>query len=529
MKKLIIVLILLYIAGFCYGRQTTENYNLIIPSSGETDVFEVLSQDYISIDAVMGIISSDSGDLRIEVNVISNDIANNITTAGINNTIYINGVIYAKTDTGIENAIAALPASGGRIVLTEGTYAIASTISVTDDDLIIEGMGNSTVLKVDNSSDASVIALTGVDNVTVKNFGVDGNSATQAFSSGIILQSTCSDIRVYDIDMTDIKNNGITMSDATDVIIQGCRVDLGAGGGDNILVGDDCSKVTINGCITSNTQAGSTNGIGVFSSAGSTTTDVVITNCVSYGNNGNGINVESEGTVKRVTVTNCAAMENGASGFSMIETSGTLSEVIFADCVSWNNGTIGTYVDGADNIQITSCQNMSEDTYGIQLNDTSGAIIMGNIVNDVGNDCFYVTGDSSNIIISNNTFKNANNDAGIKFFADAGKTISDVQITNNQLYDDQATATQDYGIFKWGNGTTTNIQSYNNYYAGHGVANTSGLSFGTVSTDSTVWVKTLRLSADTSATGITIGGQVGRIEILSDDGVVCYVPIYAGS
>ena len=46
----------------------------------------------------------------------------------------------------INAAIAALPASGGKIVIREGTYNIAAQITLNRANVTIEGMGSSTVL-----------------------------------------------------------------------------------------------------------------------------------------------------------------------------------------------------------------------------------------------------------------------------------------------------------------------------------------------------------------------------------------------
>src|SRR5690606_32557683 len=62
----------------------------------------------------------------------------------------------------INNAIDALPASGGEVVILDGTYNITATIIVNKDNVSIRGNGNATVLKRmwNSSSDEGVITLT---------------------------------------------------------------------------------------------------------------------------------------------------------------------------------------------------------------------------------------------------------------------------------------------------------------------------------------------------------------------------------
>ena len=54
----------------------------------------------------------------------------------------------------INSAIAALPSSGGKIVLLEGTYNISGSINVNKPNITIEGMGNGTVLKTSSNISA---------------------------------------------------------------------------------------------------------------------------------------------------------------------------------------------------------------------------------------------------------------------------------------------------------------------------------------------------------------------------------------
>ena len=49
--------------------------------------------------------------------------------------------------TEINNAITALPANGGEIVILDGTYNIIKKIDVTKDNVSIRGNGNATILK----------------------------------------------------------------------------------------------------------------------------------------------------------------------------------------------------------------------------------------------------------------------------------------------------------------------------------------------------------------------------------------------
>lgn len=76
----------------------------------------------------------------------------------------------------IQQAIDALPSTGGKIVLLEGTYNISGQINVNKPNVTICGMGNSTVLQRKFNGN-NVIYVTSA-NCELAYFKVDGDSAT---------------------------------------------------------------------------------------------------------------------------------------------------------------------------------------------------------------------------------------------------------------------------------------------------------------------------------------------------------------
>ena len=84
----------------------------------------------------------------------------------------------------INAAIAALPSSGGKIVLLDGTYNITGPITVNKANVTIEGMGNSTVLqrRFNGSNDKiGLITVTG-DNCIVSSMKINGNKTTYSYA-----------------------------------------------------------------------------------------------------------------------------------------------------------------------------------------------------------------------------------------------------------------------------------------------------------------------------------------------------------
>ena len=94
----------------------------------------------------------------------------------------------------INNAITALSASGGEIIILNGTYNITAKINVNKNNVSIRGNGNATILKRrwNSSSTEGVITLTSVEGCRVQNLQIDGNEANYASSNnyGIYLDSS---------------------------------------------------------------------------------------------------------------------------------------------------------------------------------------------------------------------------------------------------------------------------------------------------------------------------------------------------
>lgn len=88
----------------------------------------------------------------------------------------------------INAAIAALPASGGKVMLSEGLFTIAATITLSD-RVTLQGQGRSTKIFLANGSDTDMIDIDAVasEHYAVRDLLLDGNKANQASGHGISL------------------------------------------------------------------------------------------------------------------------------------------------------------------------------------------------------------------------------------------------------------------------------------------------------------------------------------------------------
>lgn len=84
----------------------------------------------------------------------------------------------------IQAALDALPSGAGKVMLSEGTFAIAASITISDPGTILEGQGWGTILNVPNGMNDHVIEFTpgvGVrmDGVVIKDLKIAANGANQ--------------------------------------------------------------------------------------------------------------------------------------------------------------------------------------------------------------------------------------------------------------------------------------------------------------------------------------------------------------
>ena len=159
----------------------------------------------------------------------------------------------------INNAIAALPAGGGKIIIQEGTYNLGGSINVDKNNVTIQGMGPSTILRA-----ASVIgSSSGLINVTghyckIADLKITNNTAVV---NGIYISGSNNTVTGNTCFNSGYESYGIYIS-----------------GDSNTVTGNTCSNSGSNNTVTGNTcsNSGSNNSIGIYISGGS--------NCVISGN-----------------------------------------------------------------------------------------------------------------------------------------------------------------------------------------------------------------------------------------------------
>ena len=120
-------------------------------------------------------------------------------------------------DVEINAAIAALPSSGGSIVLSEGEFSITSPISITR-HLSIKGMGRGdTWLKLASGANCNVIHLSGGPfyNVQIYDLGIDGNKTNNTSGVGISSVGLAHNVTLRNLYIQYMGDDGIKIYNST--------------------------------------------------------------------------------------------------------------------------------------------------------------------------------------------------------------------------------------------------------------------------------------------------------------------------
>jgi parallel beta-helix repeat protein len=232
----------------------------------------------------------------------------------------------------IIQALNDLPATGGEIVILDGTYNITASINVPKDNVSLRGNGNATILKrMYNSTDADsgstargLITLNEKSGCKIQGLQIDGNKATYIanYNYGIYLSSSSSDNTVTG-NTCNNNSNGIYLYSSSS---------------NNTVTGNTCNSnsscsirldSSSNNTVTGNTCNNNSNGIYLYSSSDNTVTGNTCNNNSYYGiylssssdntvtgntcnnNNSYGIYLSSSSSNNTVTGNTCNNNSNG--------------------------------------------------------------------------------------------------------------------------------------------------------------------------------------------------------------------------
>ena len=229
----------------------------------------------------------------------------------------------------INNAIAALPASGGEIVILDGTYNITAKINVNKNNVSIRGNGNATVLKRmwNSSSPEGVITLTSAEGCRVQNLQIDGNNSgygiyLSSSSNNTVTGITCNNNKYYGICLDSSNDNTITENTCNN---NSDGIRLYSSSNNNTITGNTCNNNNVNG-------------IRLYSSSNNTITG----NTCNNNNNNNGIYLYESSNNNTVTGNTC---NNNSIGIDLYSSS---DNTVTGNTCN-NNNIDGIYLSSSSN------------------------------------------------------------------------------------------------------------------------------------------------------------------------------------
>lgn len=267
-------------------------------------------------------------------------------------------------DVQILAAIAALPASGGKVVLSEGKFTISAAIVISSSYISIEGQGAATQIYVANSANLlAAISITGTGTVQygVKKLRIEGNSANQSNGNGINVNTPWQNATnkfdpngvFEDIFINDVKNNGFAVTSSSDTRVMHLkRVRVrGALGNAFYMPAPSCTDYIFDDCIA---ETAALNGFYVGGLNGHFINCKAFY-CGSTAGSNHGFNILGYNNYFE----NCEAQDNYQSGFYG---DGTLGDATyfnqyctFVNCIGDSNNQAANATYGCG-LQAVSCK-----------------------------------------------------------------------------------------------------------------------------------------------------------------------------
>ena len=340
----------------------------------------------------------------------------------------------------IASAIAQLPGTGGMVYIMEGTYTVASGISVPSNVSIV-GCGRTTIIKADDASSAIKVFYNSDDaggnsNIEISNLQIDVNRANNSGNGDYgIYFKTVTDCHINNVFVQESHWKGIYLEAATNCSVNNCHVKNTRDGGIEVANSD---KSAVRGCYVELVLSDSGLAPDGIRIAGD---DLIVSDCIVNDSNYRGFAIEgnSGNYSNRCKIVNCSAYYfkdygffmnynyecaiigchargKGDSAFKASPSGGGIGYRVARYCLISNNLCETNYISGI---------HPGSDT-------TAGEITGNNVI--------------ANNVCRNNNQAGAAGLAGIFVYADASAFHNNCLITGNICYDSQGTQTQKIGI-----------------------------------------------------------------------------------
>lgn len=302
-------------------------------------------------------------------------------------------------------AFKALPASGGTVVVPNGTYMINAVTGISMPSHSRLSMTGSAVLSAipNNSQRSAVLKVSDVNNIEIVGGHIVGERTKHQGTAGewgyaIDIEGS-NTVSVHDIALSNCWGDGMVITA------------IGSGSSEIMVKGVTINRVTS----TNNRRQGLTIG---------PAEQIYVVNSSFTSSNGvapqAGIDIEpqTQGTTSQVRIENSVLSNNVGNG---LELHANVSGVVLTTSQAENNKGFGVFDYGADNTQITSNLLSENYLFGVDMaGNTTDVQIDGNTITWNGDAWFYAHGQSiftegwdprdisiesstSNISLANNT------------------------------------------------------------------------------------------------------------------------------
>lgn len=311
-------------------------------------------------------------DLGVTRSAATYVITDGSTSNNVKNADYVVPVGSTSAQTVINEAINALPADGGKVLLLEGTYVVDGPI-VVHDNVALEGQGKNTVIKLKDGVPSAVNIIANSDtvngnaNLSILSLTIDANNSNNATTNnnGIYFEKV-TESTMFSVTIRNAYNGiYLVLSDENSVLnalITGCKFAGTYLGGccHNSLTGN---FVQYNNC----------NGLSIYSHG-------ISPKILSIGNIVNGNNISNNGITmlgatgmvlrgQETTVMGNVVQGNSSAGIDLSGEKNTVSNNI---CKL--NGDEGIYFGGSDNIVSNNiCSENSQKEHNVYSNITLDA------------------------------------------------------------------------------------------------------------------------------------------------------------
>ncbi len=128
----------------------------------------------------------------------------------------------------INAALNALPASGGKVVLLDGTFTIVDPITFPKNKATLEGQGRSTFINGDGlATTEHGIVISGKDDSIVRNLSIQTEDGGGKFCYAIFIEDGSDNFLIEGVTVVNSDRDGIHIegTNILDGLIQGCRIE----------------------------------------------------------------------------------------------------------------------------------------------------------------------------------------------------------------------------------------------------------------------------------------------------------------